>query len=125
MARTDLTHAELEFLREPHWGTLTTIRANGTPHVTAIAFTYADGTVRVIASDATQKVRNIERTGYASVCQVDGPRWLSLEGPAVVRRDVHGIATAVDGFTERFRPPRVNPKRIAIEITVERVLGGV
>jgi PPOX class probable F420-dependent enzyme len=125
MARTDLTHTELEFLREPHFGTLTTLRGDGTPHVTAIAFTYGHGTVRIIASDATQKVRNIERTGYAAVCQVDGPRWLALEGPAVVRRDAEGIATAVDAFTEKFRPPRVNPKRIAIEIGVERVLGGV
>ena len=108
-----------------HTGTLTTTRADGTPHVTAIVFTYADGIARVIASDDTQKVRNIERTGYAAVCQVDGPRWLTLEGPAVVTRDTDRIAVAVEAFTKRFRPPRVNPKRIAIEITVERVLGGV
>lgn len=125
MARTDLTPEETRFLAESHFGTLTTLRGDGTPHVTAIAFTYADGTVRIIGSDDTQKVRNIERTGYASVCQVDGARWLALEGAATVRRDEESIRIAMDAFEVKFRPPRVNPKRIAIEIAVARVLGGV
>ena len=127
MPRTlaDLTDEEMAFLAERHLGSLTTLRADGTPHVVAIAFT-ADrdaGLVRIIASDGGQKIVNVERTGRAAVCQVDGPRWLSLEGPAVVTRDPGRIARAVADYTKRYRPVRENPERVAIEITVERVLG--
>ena len=121
-----LTESEHEFLVESHLGTLTTMRADGTPHVVAIAFTYEaeDGTVSIICGDGTQKVRNIERTGRAAVCQLDGPRWLTLEGPAQVVRDAPGIAGAVSAFEARFRPARENPTRVAIRIEVDRILGG-
>ena len=121
-----LTESERAFLVEQHLGTLTTMRADGTPHVVAIAFTYEaeDSTVSIICGDGTQKVHNIERTGRAAVCQVDGARWLTLEGPAQIVRDASGIAAAVSAFESRFRPARENPTRVAIRIDVDRVLGG-
>ncbi|MBU1228236.1 MAG: TIGR03618 family F420-dependent PPOX class oxidoreductase [Actinobacteria bacterium] len=129
MARraADLTGEEVAFLTERHLGTLTTLRADGTPHVVAIAFTVdlEAGVVRIITSDGGQKVRNIEGGGRAAVCQVDGPRWLTLEGPAVVTRDSERIADAVAAFEARYHPARENPGRVAIEITVRRVLGPV
>ena len=113
------------FLRERHLGTLSTLRADGTLHVCAVGFTWdSDALVaRVITGDGSQKVRNVERSGRAAVGQVDGGRWLSLEGPARVTRDAHEIAIAVARYTERYQAPRVNPQRVAIEIRVERVLG--
>lgn len=122
---TALSRDELAFLEERHLATLTTLRPDGSPHVVAIAFAYhpQEGVVRIISPDNTQKVRNIERTGRAAVCQVDGPRWLTLEGPAVVQRDAADIATAVASFEARYRPPRQNPTRVAICIDVDRVLG--
>ena len=127
MARThtDLTESELDFLTERHLGTLTTLRADGTPHVVAIAFGYdhQEGRVQIISSDETQKVRNIERDGRAVVCQVDGRRWLALEGDASVDKSPDGVAGAVAAFEARYRPARENPRRVAIEILVDRVLG--
>jgi F420H(2)-dependent biliverdin reductase len=121
----DLTPSELDFLAERHLGTLTTLRPDGSPHVVAIAFVYdpADAVVRIITSDGSRKVRNTERGGRAAVCQVEGPRWLPLEGPVVVRRDPPEVATAVAAFERRYRPARENPNRVAIEIAVDRVLG--
>ncbi len=110
-------------LEERHLATLTTLRADGTPHVVAIAFTYHAGTVTIIASEGTQKVRNIDRSGWAAVCQVDGRRWLTLEGPASVSRDPATIAEAERRFERRYRPPRPNPERVAIAISVMRVMG--
>jgi PPOX class probable F420-dependent enzyme len=123
----DLTPAELEFLSERHLGTLTTLRADGSPHVVAIAFAYSaeERLVRIIASDRGQKVVNIERHPRAAVCQVDGPRWLTLEGQAQVSREPSRVAQAVGAFESRYRPARPNPNRVAIELTVERVLGRV
>ena len=54
---------------------------------------------------------------------VDGARWLSLEGPAVIRRDAASIAEAVRRYADRYQAPRPNETRVAIEITVERILG--
>ncbi len=120
-----LTAAELGFLAERHLGTLTTLRPDGTPHVVAIAFTYEDGIVRIITNERSVKVRNVETGGRAAVSQVDGPRWLTLEGQATVSRDPERIAEAVDAFRRRYREPRPNPDRVAIEIHVDRVLGRV
>jgi PPOX class probable F420-dependent enzyme len=121
----DLSPDQVEFLTERHVGTLTTLRPDGTPHVVAIAFAYdrETGWVRIISSDGTQKVRNVERKGRAVVCQVDGPRWIALEGVARVNRESDGVATAVAAFETRYRPARENPNRVAIEIEVDRVLG--
>ena len=127
MARSphDLTTDDLAFLTERHLGTLTTLRSDGSPHVVAVAFAYDihTATVSVISSDRTQKVVNLERDGRAVICQVDGPRWLALEGTGSVSRDSGRVALAVDAFETRYRPASENPKRVAIEIQVERVLG--
>jgi PPOX class probable F420-dependent enzyme len=120
-----LTPEVLAFLAERHVGTLSTVRVDGTLHVCAIAFTYDAATrlVRVITSDRSQKVRNVERHGRAAVAQVDGPRWVSLEGPARVARDPAAVADAVARHAARYREPRPNPARVAIEIEGVRVLG--
>lgn len=122
---SDLTTDELRFLTERHLATLTTLRTDNTPHVVAIAFGYDPGSklVRIISSDRTRKVRNIESNGLAAICQVDGARWLTMEGTAHVVRDPDAIQLAVDAFEARYRPARENPDRVAIEIRVGRVLG--
>lgn len=125
MARTpdQLEAEDLAMLEERHLGTLTTLRTDGTPHVVAIAFTYHEGKVGIITSDGTQKVLNVDRSGWAAVCQVDGRRWLTLEGPARVSRAPNDVAEEVRRFESRYRPARPNPQRVVIEIAVERILG--
>jgi PPOX class probable F420-dependent enzyme len=124
------TPAELDpeahaFLAERHLGTLSTVRTDGTVHVCAVGFTWdADaGVARVITRDGSQKVRNVERTGRATVAQVDGGRWLSLEGAARVARDPGAVADAVARYAARYQEPRPNAERVAVEISVERILG--
>lgn len=127
MARTadELTPEELAFLTEPHLATLTTVRADGSPHVVAIAFTFDPDhdVVRIITTDGTSKVRNVRRDGRAAVCQVSGSRWLTLAGPATVSVEPDRVATAVAAYEKRYRPARVNPRRVVIEIEVRSVLG--
>ena len=127
MARTPdrLTAEELEFLAERHLATLTTLRENGTPHVVAMAFGYDEGSGRVlmITRSGSVKVRNIDATGYAVVSQLDGPRWLSLEGPARILREPGEIAQAVAAFERRYRPASRRDDRVGIEIDVTRIIG--
>ena len=114
------------FFTERHLATLTTLRADGTPHVVPVGVTFdpATGTARVITSGTSAKVRHV-RAGQArvAVCQVDGARWLTLEGTATVRDDPASVADAVARYAQRYRQPRVNPARVVIEISVDRVLG--
>jgi PPOX class probable F420-dependent enzyme len=121
----DLTPDELDFLAERHLATLTTLRPDGAPHVVAIAFTFdpADGIARIITSDGSQKVHNVAHVPRGALCQVDGARWLTLEGTAAVRRDPARVALAVALYETRYRPLTENPKRVAIEIAVDRILG--
>jgi PPOX class probable F420-dependent enzyme len=121
----DLTREAHAFLAERHLGTLSTIRRDGTLHVCAVGFTWDRDAalVRVITSAGSQKVRNVEATGRAAVAQVDGGRWLSLEGPARIAREVDAIAEAVARYAARYQDPRPNAQRVAIEISVARVLG--
>jgi F420H(2)-dependent biliverdin reductase len=122
----DLGPGALEFLAERHLATLTTLRADGTPHVVPVGVTYdaATGTARVITSGTSAKARHV-RAGQrrVAVCQVDGRRWLTLEGTAVVRDDPAAVADAVARYAQRYRQPRENPARVVLEISVDRVLG--
>lgn len=117
----------LTFLHERHLATLTTLRPDGSPHVVAVGFTWDDEArmVRVITWAASRKARNVAANpgGRAAVSQVDGGRWLTLEGAATVHDDPDRVAVAVRRYAERYRQPGERADRVVIEIAVDRVLG--
>ncbi len=123
----DLSDEAVAFLTERHLASLTTARPDGTPHVVAVGFSYspADRTARIITWAASKKARNVAASpgGRAVVCQIDGGRWLSLEGPATVTDDPDRVAAAVAGYAARYRQPGEREDRVAIEIQVDRILG--
>ena len=114
------------FLAERHLATLTTLRPDGTPHVVAVGFTWdaEQALVRVITNGTSRKVAHV-RAGSprAVVAQVDRARWLSLEGVPVVSDDPGRVAEAVRRYALRYRQPAENPRRVVVEIAVDRVLG--
>jgi PPOX class probable F420-dependent enzyme len=118
-----LTDDARSFLSEYHLATLSTVGRSGRVHAVPVGFTYEDGVVRVIGSRGTQKFVNAARSGRASICSVDGGRWISFEGTARVSDDADAVAHAVDLYAARYRQPRVNPDRVVLEIAVERTLG--
>jgi PPOX class probable F420-dependent enzyme len=122
----DIGPGLLEFLTERHLATLTTLRPDGSPHVVPVGVTYdaETRTARVITSGTSAKARHV-RAGQprVAVCQVEGRRWVTLEGSAVVRDDPAAVADAVARYAERYRQPRENPARVVLEISVDRVLG--
>ena len=123
----DLPEEVSAFLEERHLATLTTLRPDGSPHVVAVGFTWdADaGLARVITFAPSRKARHVAAApgSRAAVCQVDGGRWLTLEGTAVVTDDPARVAEAVRRYAGRYREPKARDDRVAIEITVDRVLG--
>ena len=120
-----LDPAYLAFLGERHLATLTTLRPDGSPHVVPVGFTYdADARrVRVITGGGSRKVANVRAGTRAAVCQVDGRRWATLEGPAVLREDADVVRRAEAAYAARYQQPRPNPERVVVEIAVERALG--
>jgi F420H(2)-dependent biliverdin reductase len=119
------------FWRERHLCTLTTIRRDGTPHVVPVGATLDTeaGIVRVITSVDSAKVRQVRAAGKdglpAAVCQVDGRRWSTVEGIAVVLTDRESVREAEIRYARRYRVPRENPKRVVLEISITRILGTV
>jgi PPOX class probable F420-dependent enzyme len=125
---TLLPEAALPFLTERHLATLTTLRTDGTPHVVPVGFTW-DGEhrlARVITGGSSQKARNAEQPGArAALCQLEGRYWLTLEGPVRVLTDPESVLDAETRYTARYRPPRVNPQRVVLEIAVDKILGSL
>ncbi|MBD9725884.1 TIGR03618 family F420-dependent PPOX class oxidoreductase [Streptomyces caniscabiei] len=122
--------AYLAFWRERHICTLTTLRADGSPHVVPVGVTYEPeaGLARVITSATSTKARNVRAAGAegarVAVCQMEGRRWATLEGRAVVRTERERIVDAERRYAERYgRDPRPNPHRVVIEIRLTRALG--
>lgn len=124
----------LAFWRERHVCTLTTPRPDGTPHVVPVGVTYDPeaGMARVISNRHSKKVRNVlaaqddgpPKGVQVAVCQMQGRRWATLEGRAVIRTDEASVAEAVARYTERYgRTPTPNPDRVVMEITLDRAMG--
>ena len=121
-----LDEETLTFLTERHLATLTNVRADGTPHVVPVGFTYEPETrlARVITGGGSVKARLAARPGaVAALCQVDGRRWLTLSGPIHVEGDPDAVADAVERYAGRYRQPRVNPERVVLVVEVDRILG--
>ena len=120
-----ITEEMLTFLCENHLASLTTMRSDGSPHVVPVGFSYDPELqiVRVITFTSSVKYKNALRGGRAVVSQVDGGRWLSLEGTVTGTNDPARVAAAVAGYAARYRQPKERGDRVAIEIAVDRVLG--
>jgi PPOX class probable F420-dependent enzyme len=121
----DLTPEMLAFLAEYHLASLTTFRTDGSPHVVPVGFSYdhAEHTVRIITFASSSKYKNALRGGRAVVSQVDGGRWLTLEGIVSGTADAQRVAVAVAGYAARYRTPGERDDRVAVEIAVDRIMG--
>ncbi|MCF2526647.1 TIGR03618 family F420-dependent PPOX class oxidoreductase [Yinghuangia sp. KLBMP8922] len=124
-----MDEAYLAFWREYHLCTLTTLRPDGSPHVVAVGATFdpETGLARVITNRHSRKARNVRAAGEAgarvAICQLEGRRWATLEGIAVLRDDPASVADAERRYAERYRVPTPNPDRVVIEVRVTRTLG--
>lgn len=121
----DLTPEMLEFLKEYHLASLTTFRRDGSPHVVPVGFSYDHPAriVRIITFASSTKYKNALRGGRAVVSQVDGGRWVTLEGIVSGTADSEKVAAAVAGYAARYRTPGERDDRVAIEIAVDRIMG--
>ena len=126
-----LTPEQHVFVTERHLATLTTLRPDGSPHVVPVGFTWDPdaGVLRITTRVGSAKVRQVEARQAAglptpaAVCQVDGGRWLTLEGQVAVSRDPDEIADAMARYARRYRTLTPDPRRVVLRVAVERILG--
>ena len=131
--RVTLSAAQLEFVTVRHLATLSTVRPSGVPHVVPVAFTWdADrGRARITTRSTSVKARRVARGGpdggpiAAALCQVDGRRWLTLEGTITLSADPADVAEAVERYADRYRVLGEQPLRVVLHLRVDRVLGTV
>ena len=125
----ELAGDHLEFWREKHHCSVTSLKPDGSPHVVpmGIVVDVDAGVAWGITSTTSQKAANLRRgtDPRVAVCQVDGRRWSTLEGSAEVCDDEASVTEAVRRYAERYRQPRENPARVAIRITITSVIGNV
>lgn len=120
----DFPPALLDFWTERHLCTLTTLRADGSPHVVpvGVALDLEERCAWVITFGSSRKAAQAAADGRVAACQVDGGRWSTLEGTARVRTDEASVQRAVDRYAARYRQPKPNPLRVALRIEVDRFL---
>ena len=115
-----------DFVGERHLAALTLVRPSGHPHTTPVGFTWdqSTGSARIITWSGSVKARLLE-VGLlrCSICQVDGGRWLTIEGVARVTSEPGTCADAIAAYTDRYRPPKDRgDERRVIVIEATRLL---
>lgn len=121
----------LDFWRERRLCTVSTVRPDGTPHVVpmGVVLDVEADVAWAITSGQSRKARNIRAAGPEgapiAACQVDGRHWSTVEGRAVLLDDEASVREAEQRYAARYKVPRENPLRVAVRITVTRVLGNV
>lgn len=114
----------LDFWTERHLCSLTTLRADGSPHVVpvGVALDHDERCAWVITYRTSQKARNLAHPATVAACQVDGRRWSTLEGTATVLADGPSVRRAEERYASRYRTPQPNPERVALRIEITRFL---
>ncbi|MGK8524953.1 pyridoxamine 5'-phosphate oxidase family protein [Nocardia asteroides] len=125
--RKPLSASAEAFLAEPLVATLTTIRPDGSLHAAPVRFTWDGdaGLARVMTVLSSRKARNlaVNPGSRVALCQVDGFRWITLEGTATVSGDAREVAEGVSRYTRRYQsPPPHPPGRVVVTIAVDGVM---
>jgi len=129
MALPALTAAVRAFLAEPRYAVLATIGASGTPHLTAIWYELEEDSVLMNTAAGRVKHRNLQRDPRASICIVDGERYVTLSGLATLiddqaqaQADDLRLARRYDGpeLAAERDPAIALQQRVTIRMTISR-----
>ena len=118
------------FIREPRVAVLSTVDAKGRAHAVPVWFLWRDGAFRIITDRGSQKHRNAVRTGRAALSIVDGPKYVTAEGPVTVldpitlddRLELHVHFRGEDAARKVVENNR-HEHMVILQITPERWLG--
>jgi PPOX class probable F420-dependent enzyme len=129
----------LALLSGAHGGVLTTIKRDGRPQLSNVAYTFADGVIRISVTDGRAKTANLRRDPRASF-YVPAPNfrgYVVAEGTAelaaVAKKpddatvdelvDVYRAISGEHPDWDEFRAAMVTDARLVVRLPVGRVYG--
>jgi PPOX class probable F420-dependent enzyme len=130
----------LPLLQENHTGVAISVTPKGRAQATIVSTAVLDGKVGFASRDYTVKVKNIERTGRATVTVVklDTRRYVTVEGPASIEpwkdtpahikrlKDLYvAMGRGPKGADEEFARQMRDEKRNLILVAPESVYGSL
>jgi PPOX class probable F420-dependent enzyme len=119
-----LEERKRKFLEEnPFVGTVTTLRADGSPHSTIVWVDVEDGKVSFNTARGRAKSENLEQDPRASVLVVDpndSYKWVSVSGPAQLTEE--GADAQIDKLAKKYMGAEAYPWRKPDETRVKVVI---
>ena len=130
----------LPLLQENHTGVAISVTPKGRAQATVVSTAVLDGKVGFGSRGYTVKVKNIERTGRATVTviKLDTRRYVTVEGPASVEpwqdtkehikrlKELYvAMGRAPKGTDEEFAQQMRNEERNLVLVTPERLYGSL
>jgi PPOX class probable F420-dependent enzyme len=113
---TKLTAAQQEFLRNPYFGVVTTLREDGSPHNTVVWVDVDDDAVIFNTAEGRSKPEHLRMDGRAALTVVDpqdGHKWVSVSGPAELSHE--GADSQIDKLAHKYLGVEEYPYRKADE----------
>ena len=130
----------LPLLQENHTGVAISVTPKGRAQSTVVSTAVLDGKLGFASRPHTVKVKNIQRTGRATVTviKLDTRRYVTVEGPASVEpwqdtpayikrlKDLYtAMGRAPKGTDEQFAKQMRDEERSLILVTPERLYGSL
>jgi PPOX class probable F420-dependent enzyme len=123
-----LTDKQREFLQQPYYAALTTLREDGSPHTTVVWVDADDEGVLFNTATGRAKPRHLERDPRVSLTVIDpndGYRWLSVDGRAEMTTE--GADPHIDKLAKKYLGKDAYPwhkpeeQRLVVRIRPEHV----
>jgi PPOX class probable F420-dependent enzyme len=130
----------LPLLQENHTGIAISVTAKGRAQSTVVSTAVLDGKVGFASRSHTVKLKNIQRTGRATVTviKLDNRRYVTVEGPASIEpwqntpahikrlKDLYvAMGRAPKGTDEEFAEQMRDEERSMVLVTPERLYGSL
>ena len=123
-----LTDSQREFLEQPYYAAVTTLREDGSPHTTVVWVDVDDEGVLFNTATGRAKPRYLERDPHVSLTVIDpsdGYRWITVGGRAEITTE--GADESIDKLAKKYlgrdRYPWHKPEeqRLIVRIHPERI----
>jgi PPOX class probable F420-dependent enzyme len=128
----ELTPAARAFLSELRFAALATINKDGTPQQSTMWYDLDGDTILMNTAAGRVKYHNLVRDPRASICVVDGYRWVTIAGTVelndeqtVAQEDIKRLAIRYHGQEkgeQQARESFSNQRRVTIRLKMDRVI---
>jgi PPOX class probable F420-dependent enzyme len=98
-----LTESQREFLEQPYYAAVTTLREDGSPHTTVVWVDVDDQGVMFNTATGRAKPRHLEHDPHASITVIDpsdGYRWITVDGRTEITTE--GADESIDKLAKKY-----------------------